>query len=213
MKIFISIITVLAIILSSESAFSQKVFMIGDSHVAAKIYPEVVGEELQSENESVDFSYWGKNGARFDTFAHSQEYMGKIYHARPDILIVHLGTNDSYAPEFHKKWFDENLTKFYDEVMEHLPECKIIFVTPFINKLKAHKDANENTKLCAEAIVEFANAHHNCYVADNNSDYGMVFIKDPDLIQHDYVHLSPEGYEALGLQVASEIFNTGLFGN
>ena len=186
--------------------------MVGDSHVAGKIYPEVVAGELESEVEGVEFSYWGKNGARFETFNNNPEYMNKIYSADPDILIVHLGTNDSYSKDFKRDRFVSNITKFYDNVVSRLPDCKIIFVTPFVNRLKTGKEANESATQCSDAIVDFASSHENCYVANNNSDYGMVFIEDPDLIARDYVHLSSEGYEALGLQVASEIFNTGLFG-
>ena len=192
-------------------ALAQRVFMVGDSHVAGKIYPEVVEENLKSEVDGVEFSYWGKNGARFDTFNKNPEYMNRIYEARPDILVVHLGTNDSYAQEFQKKWFDANITKFYENVMSRLPNCKIIFVTPFINKLRAHRDPNESTIVCSEAIVDFASQHPNCYVANNNADYGDAFISNPELIRQDNVHLSLEGYESLGLQVVSEIFNTGLF--
>lgn len=190
---------------------AQKVFMVGDSHVAGKIYPEVVGENLQSEVDGLEFDYWGKNGARFDTFNKNPEYMNRIFQAKPDILVVHLGTNDSYAQEFKKRWFDENIQKFYDNVIGRLPDCKIIFVTPFINKLRANSDPNESTIVCSKAIVDFAASHPNCFVADNNADYGDAFISNPELIRQDNVHLSPEGYEGLGLQVASEIFNTGLF--
>lgn len=205
------ILTSLLILVSLFPTAAQRVFMVGDSHVAGKIYPEVVEENLKSEVDGVIFDFWGKNGARFDSFNKNPDYMNRIYQFKPDILVVHLGTNDSYAKEFHKKWFDENISKFYENVENHLPDCKIIFVTPFINKLRAQKDPNESTIVCSEAIREFAARHPNCYVADNNADYGDAFIDDPDLIRQDNVHLTVEGYEELGLQVVSEIFNTGLF--
>ena len=190
---------------------SQRIFMTGDSHVAGKIYPRTVGEILEQYSPEIQFDFWGKNGARFDTFNDDPSMMRRIYDADPDIIIVHLGTNDSYSSEFNERRFIKNLDEFYENIQDNLPGCKIIFVTPFFNKIRAKGggkwQVNNNTRLCADALLDFAANHPDCYVADNNGDYGMTFIEQPGLIRDDNVHLSVEGYRILGEQVAEEILS------
>ena len=189
-------------------AHSFRIFMVGDSHVCSKIYPERVGDILVDAEPAIDFSYWGKIGASLLTYNESAEMMKRIYDAEPDVLIVHLGTNDSYSHQFNRGQFLEHLTTFYDNVEHHLPDCAIVFVTPFYNRLKDHT-VNHNTRVCADEYLEFASSHRNAYVVDNNADYGMVFLDGgEELIRHDGVHLTVKGYEELGDQVGEGLIET-----
>ena len=196
-------------------AFCQKIFMTGDSHVSISIYPQKVGEVLVEENPNIDFSFWGKGGAGFYTFNDNQEFMDILYDACPDILIVHLGTNDSYARQFNEERLTKNVTTFYNNFHSRLPECKIIFVTPFYNKNKekgtGNWQVNKNTRLCADALLAFSRKHPGVTVIDNNADYGMMFLEEEGLIRSDYVHLTVEGYHELGQQVADAIISLGLW--
>ena len=203
-------LTLLILVAAAISgASAQKIYMIGDSHVAGKIYPRRVGEVLNERVSGIEFDFWGKNGATFNTFNESPQFMQRIYDADPDILIVHLGTNDSYTTEFREDRFERNLEEFYNNVSEHLPHCQIVFVTPFYNKVKEKGTrnwvVNESTRRCADALLQFAADHPNCHVADNNADHGMEFLDGDGLIRNDYVHLSVDGYRILGEQVAREL--------
>lgn len=188
-------------------ASPYNVHMTGDSHVCSKIYPERVGDILVDADPEIYFSYWGKIGATVNTFNSNRSFMDKIYEAKPEILIVHLGTNDSYSHHFNEAHFKEELTEFYNNVKEHCPECKMVFVTPFFNRLK-DGTVNHNTRLCADAYLDFATAHDNVYVVDNNAQYGMFFLHGgAELIRHDGVHLTVEGYEELGDQVGQGLID------
>lgn len=183
-------------------AFSWNVFMAGDSHVCSRIYPEEVEKILCREEADISFSYYGKIGAGFYTYNDSPAMMEEIYEADPDILIVHLGTNDSFTKRFNRREFLSNVEKFYDNVVSRHPECKIVFITPFYNKLKGSKKANRSTRQCADAYLEFAGNHGNVYVIDNNADHGMFFLDHKDrMMRNDCVHLTEKGYEELGRQV------------
>ena len=197
----------LLFVCSVAQAFALNVFMAGDSHVCSKIYPKGVGRILREKNPDVDFSFYGKIGAGFYTYNESPAAMEEIFKAAPDVLIVHLGTNDSFTPRFDKAKFKSDLSAFYKAVKGRLPECRVVFVTPFFNKLKARKKAvNRSTRLCADAMLEFARDKEGVYVVDHNAAHGMHFLKNVGrLMRRDCVHLTEQGYEVLASQVGAAI--------
>lgn len=185
----------------------MNVFMAGDSHVCSRVYPERVGEILEDADPEIFFDYGGKTGAGFYTYNDSPHLMQEIYDANPDVLVVHLGTNDSYTPNFHAGKFLNDVTKFYDNVMRRFPNCKIVLVTPFFNRLK-NGSLNTSTRKCAQACCEFAEKHENAFVVDNNAEYGMFFLDGGDeIIRPDGVHLTVKGYTELADQVSQGLIN------
>lgn len=183
--------------------------MIGDSHVSIKKYPQRMAEIIDRDMPEEEFEYWGIGGAGLYTFINSDANMRRIYNAKPDILIVHLGTNDSYSRVFKDEYFQNNLAKFYGLIRKNLPDCIMVFVTPFYNKNKAKGTGkwqlNHNTRLCADRYKEFAAKHDNIYIIDNNAEHGMDFINNK-LIRDDYVHLTAEGYRVLADQVVESFY-------
>lgn len=182
------------------------VFMAGDSHVCSKIYPAEVEKVLKEHEGDLDFSYFGKIGAGYYTYNDTPSYMEKIYEARPDVLIVHLGTNDSYTRRFDRREFLRNVTLFCDNVGRELPECKIVLVTPFYNKIRGTKGVNKATRRCADACLDFAAGRQNIYVVDNNATHGMYFYRHRgEMMRPDCVHLTERGYRELGRQVGEAL--------
>lgn len=195
-------------IIVSIRGLAFNVFMVGDSHVSSRIYPERVGDILVDADPEINFSYWGKAGASFESYNGSPEFMQKIFVANPDILIVHLGTNDSYTFNFNRQKFLSMVGEFYEKIRNRLSQCKIVFVTPFFNKIKGKSDINRNTRVCADAILEFSNERPGTFVIDNNASHGMFFLNNaPKLINRDNVHLTVEGYQALGDQVGQALID------
>lgn len=200
MKRIVSIIFSLAVLFT---AMAQRIYMTGDSHVDSRIYPRSVEQLLRQRNPDIAFGYSAKIGASFHTFIQNDFALLKpALNFNPDILIIHLGTNDSYSFKFNREVFLKNVQQVYDKVQQDCSECQIVFVTPFYNKLKQRGKwvVNSNAAACSDAIVFFAATHPYCLVIDNNADHGFDFI-DERLIRNDNVHLSADGYKALGEQV------------
>ena len=196
----------IVLLFAAAEAGAWNVFMAGDSHVCSKIYPNGVEKILCRAEPDVNFSYYGKIGAGFYTYNDNPAMMQEIYDAEPEILIVHLVTNDSYTRRFNSREFLHNVDRFYNNVTKHFPECKIVFVTPFYNRLKGAKAPNKNTRRCADAFLEFADSHSNVYVVDNNKTHGMYFLKHRgEMMRSDCVHLTERGYETLASQVGDAI--------
>lgn len=199
--------------------FSQKIFMTGDSHVSAKVYPNEVKAIVEKAHPTTSFSFWGKGGAGFYTFNENASYMDSIYKASPDILIVHLGTNGCYNVPLDVEKTYHDIDVFYNNVIDRLPDCTIVFVTPFYNKNREiissqGKDKkygpwkiNEKTRACSDIILDFARSHPNIFVIDNNADAGTVFFDNEGLIRADNIHLTEKGYRLLGRQVAEKLLD------
>ena len=144
------ILTAVVAFLVGFAAQAQRVFMTGDSHVNSKIYPNTVEQILREEMPDLEFAYNCKVGAGFYTFNKSEELMKPIMDFAPEVLVVHLGTNDSYMKNFDPQRFLRTVTTFYDNIKAACPECRLVFVSPFYNKLK-DKTLNESTRACADA--------------------------------------------------------------
>lgn len=192
------------------TSVAQKVFMTGDSHVFAKVYPEKVESILKEKHENVVFSYWAKNGICFYSFNSTPEYYDSIFNFRPEILIVHLGTNGAYANNFTRKDFRREMETFYATLTDTLPDVKVVFVTPFTNKKQKYYKrgkwlVNKKNRDVADEIISFVEAHPNTFVIDNNKEAGMKFINSKILIRPDNVHLTEQGYTVLGESVGNHI--------
>ena len=189
---------------------AQRVFMTGDSHVYSKIYPHVTEEVIRTEHPDIDFSWWAKNGICFYSFNSNPEYFDSIFAFKPDILIVHLGTNGAYNNNFTKQGFRKEMERFYSTLTETLPEVKVVFVTPFTNKKRRYRKKgkwriNYKNRDAADVITAFVEDHPNTFVIDNNDEVGMKFLKSRNLIRNDNVHLTEAGYKELATQIGTEI--------
>lgn len=206
-KILSAIIVALSLF---QGSMAQKVFMTGDSHVYAKVYPETIEQLLSTAHPGMQFGWWAKNGICFYSFNSNPEYFDSIFKFKPDILIVHLGTNGAYANNFTRRDFRKEMEIFYSTVTDSLPDVKVVFVTPFTNKKRKNKKkgrwhVNNKNRDVADEIIAFTNDHSNTFVIDNNAEVGMKFLKSPALIRPDNVHLTEEGYRELGNMVSKEI--------
>ena len=208
-RILIHIISLVVIsIAASMDLSAQKVFMTGDSHVNSKIYPNKVEEIILSQRPDMEFGWWAKNGICFHHFNISPEYFDSIFAFRPEILLVHLGTNGAYDNAFSRLKFREEMETFYGLLTDTLPEVKVVFVTPFTNKKRKFRKkgklrVNYKNREAADEIIAFTKNHPNTFVIDNNAEVGMRYLKSPSLIRHDYVHLTEAGYKDLGTLVGN----------
>lgn len=190
---------------------AQRIFMTGDSHVKSKIYPNMVEENLREKFPELEFGWWGKNGICFHSFNTNREYFDTIISFRPDILIVHLGTNGAYGNGFTRKKFRHEMEQFYTTIKTELPELRLVFVTPFTNKMRVRGKkkgrwvVNPHNREAAQEILAFAEEHPDTWVIDNNGKEGLGFLKTRGLIRRDNVHLTETGYRALGNDVAEDI--------
>ena len=198
--------TLLIPLVASATISAQKIYMMGDSNVGSKLYPDKVEQVIKTKHPGIQFKYSFKNGMRFAHFKSSPEFYNRITTYKPDILILNLGTNDSYTEHFSVKNFNRDMEAFYTTITKKLPDIKIVFVTPYtvILKLKTGNKVNKNSRVASDEILKFVKTHPNTYAVDVNETFGTTFIDSPKL-NRDKIHLTVEGYNMLGKEVGDGI--------
>lgn len=205
-----TIATILCLLAGISSLGAQKVFMTGDSHVFAKVYPATTEKILRTQHPDMKFGWWAKNGICFYSFRTNPEFYDSIFAFQPDILLVHLGTNGAYANKFTRREFRKEMETFYATLTDTFPEIQVVFVTPFTNKKRKFRKkgkwrVNYKNRDVADEIIAFVKDHTRTFVIDNNAQAGMKYLKSKTLIRPDNVHLTEAGYEDLGTTVANSI--------
>lgn len=187
------------------SASARRVLMVGDSHVALNTYPKELKAILHDECPDVEFDYFGVGGAGFYTYVNKPALMKRIYDKKPEVLVVALGSNDCNNTQYMASRSLKFITRFYDALKSNLPDCKVVFVSPFFFKTNVvngkGKEINPNVPAMTGVICDFADAHDDTYAIDLLTDYGMYFL-DNDLLLKDLIHLNKSGYISLANLVA-----------
>ncbi|MDR2499423.1 MAG: GDSL-type esterase/lipase family protein [Tannerellaceae bacterium] len=103
----------------------------------------------------------GTNGATFAHYAQEQ-FIRRIASLRPSLLIVSLGTNDSFGRGFNTAEFERNVGAFLDLVEKYMPGAAVMLVTPpecyrrtVVNKKRTYI-RNERIELVAKSLVDIA---------------------------------------------------------
>jgi len=146
--------------------------------------------------EGVEYHAVGVNGARVSSYLKCERFAVQLTALQPDLVIVSLGTNDSYMPRFDSTAFAAQLEKLVAEIRAAQPDCAILLTTPGNNKLSGKP--NQNAVICAETICR-ESKRLSCSVWNFNAVMGVPekigLWYDAGLITSDYVHLTRTGYK------------------
>ena len=146
--------------------------------------------------EGVEYHAAGVNGARVSSYLKCERFAAQLTALHPDLVIVSLGTNDSYMPRFDSTAFAAQLEKLVAEIRVAQPDCAILLTTPGNNKLSGKP--NQNAVICTETICREAK-RLNFSVWNFNAVMGapekIGLWYDAGLITSDYVHLTRTGYK------------------
>lgn len=107
-----------------------KVMHIGDSHITKGFSSTPIKMLLQRKyGTQVSFAYHGINGSTFTSWL-QDKHIGLIADVAPDLLIISLGTNDSYTQRFSAENLRAAIQSFIRQISAKLPETSIILTTP-----------------------------------------------------------------------------------
>jgi len=147
--------------------------------------------------KGVEYHTIGINGARVSSYLKCDRLKNQLSALQPDLVIISLGTNDSYSARFDSISFSRQITRFVNEIRASQPQSAILLTTPGNNKFK-DKTTNPNAVNCANTIRQVAR-ELNCCVWDFNAIMGQPeninLWYDSGLISSDFVHLTHNGYK------------------
>lgn len=216
---------------SIKSGKPIKVLHIGDSHINRGYTSRPIEQALRAKyGANVAFAYNGINGSTYASWT-NESNLRQIQEQAPDLLIVSLGTNDSYTHNFSAESFRASMDLFLDKVQALLPDVKIILTTPPACYLRSSRSRvvgykgkgrrrkaiyssstsynfNSNTRIAVNTIKYFGKAE-GLPVIDLNAVIGTKaqceeWLRN-GLMHSDHVHYTELGYARQGEAIAKAL--------
>lgn len=149
----------------------------------------------------------GVNGAMFVNYT-DELYVQQLALLQPSLLIISLGTNETFGRRFNSAEFTGQIESFVALVKRYLPNTTLLFTTPpecykrvYVNKKRTYV-RNENTERAAKAIVAYAAkegiACWDLFAATGGKSSSRKWL-DKKLMGRDRVHFNKEGYYEQGI--------------
>lgn len=144
----------------------------------------------------------GVNGAMFVNYT-DPDFMPRLALLKPDLLIVSLGTNESFGTRFTEREFRSQIHAFLLMVKKYMPNTTLLLTTPAecykrirVNKQRTYV-RNSNTAKAAAAIVKQAEqegiACWDLFAATGGKDSSEKWHKG-SYLGRDRIHFTREGY-------------------
>ncbi len=173
------------------------------------------GFNLSNGRPGILYHSIGINGAMFVNYT-DEYYVRQLALLKPSLLIVSLGTNETFGRQFSTNEFTEQIETFLSLVKKYLPETAIILTTPpecfkrvWVNKKRTYV-RNNFTARSAEAIVNVAKkeglAYWDMFRTTGGKDSSKKWF-DGKWMGRDRVHFNKEGYQEQGLLLFNALMN------
>jgi lysophospholipase L1-like esterase len=132
---------------STEFVEIKHDFMTGSSHFFFENLHDTVRIDIIKKNENCDafvfhgiclenndqgiiYHSVGVNGAEVESWLKSELLPQHIQALKPDLIIIALGTNDSYTSRFDSVKFEQNLRMLVSEIYKCSPDATLLWVSP-----------------------------------------------------------------------------------
>ena len=148
----------------------------------------------------------GVNGAMYVNYT-DEAYVRQLALLKPSLLIISLGTNETFGRRFRSEEFGGQIRAFVSLVKKQMPETAILLTTPpecykrtYVNKKRTYV-RNSNTQLAAKAIVKAAHeegvACWDLFAATGGKSSCTKWRKEK-LMGRDRIHFTKDGYREQG---------------
>lgn len=147
--------------------------------------------------KGIEYHTIGVNGARVSSYLKCEKFIPQLKSLNPDLVIISLGTNDSYGQNFNSEKFENQLAKLIESIQKEGICNNILLTTPGNDKINREL-YNQNAHICAETIAKVGK-QMKCAIWDFNAIMGNGENVDvwfeSGLMRSDYLHFTKEGYE------------------
>ncbi len=195
-------------VLSGVSRDTLHILHVGDSHIHGHIYPLTVRDILmQYAGSMVQYTDMGINGATCATFS-TPQHVHDIVSARPDLLILSFGTNESHSRAYDASTHYHQMEVLLSMVRDCLPDVPVLLTTPpgsYERTGRGRRAAyrvNPRTAGAASTILRFASDKHlaawDLYNSCGGASRACLNWYGARLMQRDRIHYLAEGYTLQG---------------
>jgi lysophospholipase L1-like esterase len=173
---------------------------------------DIHGLILKNGKGGILYHTIGANGATFDSYNSASLFMEQLPYLNPDLIIISLGTNESYSSKFDAAAFVSQLHTFMRGIQATSKPCSILLTTPSDNcKLKKGKVfPNNKPQMIGDSLKSFA--QRNTYALWDLYEImggagSMKQWKKQGLSAADHVHFTRKGYELQGHLLFEALIN------
>jgi hypothetical protein len=155
------------------------------------------GLNFDSSDPGIIYHTIGINGARIESYLKCDYFIPHLRALNPDLVIISLGTNDSYSYQFDSIKFESEITQMVSNIRQANPGSAILFTTPGDNRI--HKrNINPSTIKASRTIIHQADELNYSYWDFNTIMGGPGSASDwnnEGLGHTDFLHFTRKGYE------------------
>lgn len=174
------------------------------------------GFNLTNGSPGILYHSVGVNGAMFVNYT-DEAYVRQLALLNPALLIVSLGTNETFGRRFTSAEFAGQVRRFVGLIRKYMPRTCILLTTPpecykrvYVKKKRTYV-RNEHTQQAAQAIVEVARqeglACWDLFTVTGGKNSCRKW-HSQGLMGRDRVHFTKEGYQEQGTLLFRALMQT-----
>ncbi len=161
---------------------------------------ELYGISLENDNPGIVYHDAGINGATVNSFLKSDLLKTHMEVIHPDLVILSLGTNDTYTNNFRYDYYKSAYKQLIQIIKTAVPDVAILITVPNDSYYRK-RNPNENTAQAEQVIVQLAKELScgvwNFYQIMGGYNSSLLWYKE-NLMHTDLIHFSKEGYQIKG---------------
>ena len=165
------------------------------------------GFMLMNGSPGILYHSIGVNGARFTDYT-NREYIRQLSLLKPSLMIISLGTNESFGRNFNREMFEMQINALLRLVREEIPGTSILITTPietfrsvYVNKKRQYV-RNENIARVADVITSYTEkeglACLDMFAVAGGANSCKNWF-DAKMLGRDRIHFTRNGYEEQGI--------------
>lgn len=161
------------------------------------------GVYVENDVRGVIYNSAGVAGARYRDYLRNDFFLQQMPLFQPDLVIVSLGTNESYDPSFTEAGFRQIVDSMFTMMHETLPNASVLITLPSENyRLKGGVASVNQRILIISGILREQSIKHGFALWDLYEAMGgegcMLEWKKAGLVNDDHVHYLRKGYNLQG---------------
>jgi len=161
------------------------------------------GVYVENDKNGVVYNSAGVAGARYRDYLRNDYFIKQLPLFKPDLVILSLGTNESYDPEFTEASFRNTVDSMFTKIHSALPNASVLITLPSENyRLKGGVASVNQRILIISGILREESLKHGFAVWDLYETMGgegcMLEWKKAGLVNDDHVHYLRKGYNLQG---------------
>ncbi len=154
------------------------------------------GIDLENNFQGIVYTDAGISGASLPSFLKCSLLANQLSVIKPDLVIISLGTNDTYGTNFYPERYKKHYTEFLNKIRKAVPDAAILLTVPN-DCYYRRRDPLPFTADAEKVIIDLAKKYNcgvwNFYEIMGGYNSSYLWHKDK-LMQNDLIHFTKKGY-------------------